>query len=289
MFNERVIAHGPWSISKANMLGLCSKQYLHKYVEKLPETRKSTQAMGGVAAHTLQEMALRTPTQTGDDLRMKVGEIIEKDGLTHAESGEITAKIPAVLDFTDRIQKFKKANNVTLELIEHKLAIDANGNGVDFFDNKNAIIRGVIDYAALTADGILMVVDHKSGRKKPIKEHSTQFYAYMAMSIGNFGEHEVRGVQSAINYFGEPRLDWFPRLNGQPGPWSRAEIQSHVLPWLEAYLNKLTRKLVLVDERTPEATTGWQCEYCGYANLCEQGTAMIEQRKAKRVGGRINT
>jgi len=285
-FNELVIKHGPWSISKANMLGLCAQQYDNKYEKKLPEAGKSTQARGGVSAHTLQELALRMPP-SADDLRREAAKIIEADGLTHAEAGELTAKVPAVLDFTARIQRFKEEQGVSMELIEHKVAIDVNGDGVDFFDNRRAILRGVFDYAALTRDKVLLVVDHKSGRKKPIKEHATQFYAYMALAVGNFPE--VAGVQSAINYFGEPRLDWFPRLNGQPGPWTRDEIKGHVLPWLEGYLNKLTRSLTLIEEGKTEATTGWQCEYCGYSDRCEVGAAEVEARKAKRLGGRKNT
>jgi hypothetical protein len=104
----------------------------------------------------------------------------------------------------------------------------------------------------------------------------------MGLVVANFPT--LRGVQPAINYFGEPRLEWFPRFDGSNGPWRREEIVQHVFPWLETYLNKLTKRLTVLDTGSPNPETGWQCEYCGYVDRCPEGTAHVVARKAKRGG-----
>ena len=284
-YDERVLKHAPWSISKANLLGLCSRQFAFKYVEKLKEGRKSAASRVGTAAHAVLESA-RKATLDADALSQEAHRIIEAEGLTHAEAVEVSAKVPSIADYVRRVNAFKAEHGVKRELIEHQLAIDAQGQGVPFFDNKNGVLRGVIDDALWTADDVLVIIDHKSGRKKPIGEHSTQFYAYMALAVGNFPD--LRGVQCAINYFGEPRLDWFPRFDGSGGPWAREEVLLHVVPWLETYLNRLTKRLAVLDSGSPNPETGWQCEYCGYVDRCEEGSAHAASRKAKRGGASSN-
>lgn len=285
MFDAKVLKYKPWSISKANMFGLCSRQAGFKYIDKLKEGRKSASSRVGTAAHAVQESA-RRGSLTGDALMEEAHRIIEKDGLTHAEAVEVAAKVPAIADYVTRVAAFKATNGVKRELIEHQLAIDAQWQPVPFFDNENGLFRGVIDDALWTDDDVLIVIDHKSGRKKPITEHSTQFYAYMGLVVSNFPE--IRGVQCAINYFGEPRLDWFPRFDGSSGPWTREEIHLHVVPWVESYLNRLTKRLTVLDSGARDPETGWQCEYCGYVDQCAEGAEHAAKRRSKRGGGTTN-
>lgn len=275
-WDPRVLAHAPWSVSKAGTLSHCARQYWHKYVQKHPEEGKSTQSQVGVAAHEVQERVLREgPSQAQEVLR----ETVTKHELSRAEELEVSARFPAVLDYAERIQKFKEDQGVVTELIEYKLAMTPDATSCAFFE-KTGVLRGVIDHALLTRSGVLVVIDHKSGKRKPIAQHSTQFYAYMALVYANFPH--VQGVQSAINYFGAPRLDWFPKFGGASGPWPRVDIERHVFPWLNKYLNGLTRQLAVVDSGEPPAETGWQCEWCGYVSQCESGAATVAERRAKR-------
>lgn len=277
-YDERVLKYAPWSISKANLMGLCLRQGGFKYVDKFKEGKKSTQSRVGTVAHAVLEAA-RKVTFDVETLTEEARRICVRDELSHDETVEILSKVPGILDYVRRVNAFKAEHGVARELIEYQLAMDENGNGVPFFD-KRAFFRGVIDDGLWTSDDVLVMIDHKSGRKKPIREHSTQFYAYMGLAVANFPA--LRGVQPAINYFGEPKLDWFPRFDGSGGPWSREEIVQHVFPWLETYLNKLSKRLLVLDTGSPNPETGWQCEYCGYVDRCPEGTTHAAARKAKR-------
>lgn len=369
-YTEIVLKHAPWSVSKVGVLNLCGKQYLHKYVEKLTEGKKSDSSRVGVVAHAVIEAGLRTP---GIDLHAVMREQGEANQLSREELITCSAKMSAIQDFLDRVTDFKKNNGVTDEYIEHQLAISpaheavpfkvtpesppdvwrgelrwiggdlvelvgattegltglaaravyvvvpkgalkgafevvevgattlrlaafppapdpnapvpvppaAPGDVVEGGVTTKPLLRGVVDHAMRTGDDFLIVLDHKSGKKKPIGEHSTQFYAYMALALVNFPW--IKGVQSGIHYIGEPKVDWFPRFDGKPGAWTRDEIVRTMFPWLRQFLNRTALKLGLVDTGAPKAETGWQCSFCGFPAHCEQGRAEIEKR-ARRKG-----
>lgn len=283
-FDQRVVAAGPWSLSKANVLATCASQYDFKYIQKVKEGAKSTQSRVGTTAHTIQEHALNH-APTFEDLQRFAREQIDKDGLTHNEAVEVTAKLAGVVDFARRVGELKAQYGVRKELVEHKLAMTADWRPTDFFA-RDAFLRGVIDYGLVTEAGVLLLVDHKAGRRKRIGEHAPQFYVYMDLAIVNFSVGEVDGIQSGINYFGSPDLDWFPRFSGEPGAWTRAEIVRHAGPWLEDFLNRLTKRLTVISDRTHGPSTGWQCEYCGYADPahCSEGATHAAERRAKRAG-----
>jgi hypothetical protein len=276
MFDERVLKHGPWSISKANLLDLCGVQFDYKYVRKQKEGRKSSSSRVGVVAHALLEAELK---QNGQDLTKLLTEATTKDELTTDEHREVLTRLPAIADFGVRIRRFKEANGVTQEFVEHQLGMKADFTHTSFFDN-TSLLRGVLDHAMITRDNVMIVLDHKSGKKKRIQEHSTQFYAYMLMVMANFPVH---AVQCGINYIGTDSVDWFPRENGDSGAWTREAVVG-LRPWLATYLNKSARKLQLIDEHKAEPETGWQCDYCGYVDACSVGAEVVEQRKKKRGG-----
>ena len=280
MFDERVLKHAPWSISKTNLLDLCGSQYAYKYVHRLKEGRKSSSSRVGVVAHSLLEAELKAP---GQDLTELLEAATEKELLTTEEQREVMVRIPAVVDFGVRIRKFKEKSGVQHEFIEHQLAMKADFTKTTFFD-RNGLMRGVLDHGMITDANVMIVIDHKSGKKKKMEEHSTQFYAYMLMVMANF---PVEGVQCGINYIGADKLDWFPKANGDSGVWLREDVYK-LRSWLEHYLNKSSRKLVMIDDNAAEPETGWQCDYCGYVDACDVGTREVEKRKAKRGGGQSN-
>lgn len=280
MFEDRVLKHGPWSISKTNLLDLCAAQYAYKYVDKLKEGKKSSSSRVGVVAHALLESELKAP---GQELAGLLEIARDKEGLSSEEHRQVMTRIPAISDFAARIRRFKKANGVTQEFIEHQLAIKADFTKTSFFD-KTGLLRGVLDHGMITDANVMIVLDHKSGKKKKMEEHSTQFYAYMLMVMANF---PVAAVQCGINYIGTDQVEWYPRANGDSGVWTRAEV-SELRIWLEHYLNKSVRKLAMIDENAAEPETGWQCDYCGYVDACDVGTREVEKRRAKRGGGSSN-
>lgn len=264
-------------MSKVGVMDLCPKQYLLKYVTKEKERQKSGASKVGVALHAILEYMLKDPALNIDSI---CNIVCEKELITASERIEIEARLGEITEFVARMVKYKISVGATRELIEFKTAMRNNFAGADFFD-KGVLIRGVIDYALITQDGWMIIIDHKSGRKKPIEEHNTQFYCYMLMAIANFPE--IKGVQCAINYIGSPKLDWALRPDGAaPGAWTRAEIQARLYPWMQHYLNSLAIKLTALEDGVARAETGWQCGYCGYVDTCEAGQAEIAKRNAKR-------
>ena len=61
MFALNVLQNGPWSISKANCLNMCPKQYNYKYITKTPEVSKSAESQFGVFLHQIIETILKNP------------------------------------------------------------------------------------------------------------------------------------------------------------------------------------------------------------------------------------
>lgn len=275
VFTPSVLKHAPWSISKVGVLDLCAKQYLLKYVLKEKETKKSTKAKVGTALHSALEYMLKDATLNLDKV-FKV--CAEKEQLSKDEEIEAIAKLPALEGFMSRITGFKAKVGAQRELIEHRMAILPNFEKAEFFE-KGALLRGVVDYGLITNDNVLIIIDHKSGKKKPIQEHNTQFFSYMLMAIAHFN---VKAVQCAINYIGTDKLDWAKHDDGSNRAWTRSEITNKLKPWLGVYLNSVSNTLdkVEVGEACPE--TGWQCEYCGFSDRCDAGQLELDRRKRKR-------
>lgn len=288
MYNAQALKYAPWSFSKIGTLENCGRQFVYKYVHKAKETtKKSVEARSGVALHAVLEAGLKTP---GLDLHPMLFEQIDANELTRDETIEATSRLPAIEDFIGRWQTYKKLYGVKKELIEFKLGMTSDHTQAAFFPDPQkpelppVFFRGVLDLGGITEDDVLVVIDHKSGKKKPIGEHSKQFYVYMLMVLANFPE--IRGVQSGINYIGEPKIDWFDDPQQQKGMWTRDDIRRRIAPWMYHYINRACTKLPTVTDETgalclPKAETSWACSYCGYPASCPEGQAEADKRAAK--------
>lgn len=277
-FIPQVLRNAPWSVSKADSLNRCLALYKYKYIDKDREETKHAASKVGTATHYVLEVALAVP---GSDLEKLAETSVEKFALVSEEARELNDKLADVSNFVSRIRKFKEIHGVTYEQLEQKLAIDAEYNEVPFFDPR-ALLRGVIDQIMITRDKIAVIIDHKTGRKKPIEQHSVQFYAYMLMALAKY---DIAGVQCAINYVGSPSVDWFPKRNGDPGVWTRNDILS-LRPWLETYLNQNGRSLDILQplakgEAAP-TNPNILCGWCGYLNKCEGGQQYVENRRKNK-------
>lgn len=274
-FDPRVLQHAPWSVSKSDALSRCTHLYQLKYILKAKEESKHSASKLGTAAHQVLEIAL---TQPGSDLGELAKSASETFGLVTEEERELNTKLPAISGFVTRIRKFKAEQGVTAEFLEAKVAIDANYKSVGFFDRR-VLLRGVMDQIIITDKKIAVIIDHKTGRKKRIAEHSTQFFAYMLMAAANY---DIVGAQCAINYVGTDAVDWFPKSNGDHGVWSLDDIR-RLRGWLEAYLNQNSRSLGVLEDLGPEEAAPTNpnilCGWCGYLNRCEPGRASVEARK----------
>lgn len=274
---EVVLEYAPWSVSKAGMLQICPKQFQFQHVLRLAQAPKSQESKVGTTIHTVLEYGLMKPPQ---DLSGYTEELAQREGLTEAEAAQVRAMVPAAEEYVRRITAFRLTARVVRSVVEPKLAISPTFQPVDFFARTNNLIRGLLDEVEITEGGVAILVDHKSGRRKPIAEHATQLHVYRLLIVANYPE--VKGVQCAINYVGSPKLDWAPRPDGGPGPWTRGEIQGQLQHWLEHFLHSLARPLANMRDGEPKKNPGWACDWCAYVAHCPEGQAVVAERKAKR-------
>lgn len=278
-FSPEVLDLRPWSVSKAGVALLCPRQFRFKYRDKFPE-HKVVQADASVHGVVLHEILEHCSKDGGLLLNVVSDEVIDQHKVGHEEALKIRAKLPVVADYLDRIRAFKLKNRVVREFIEAQFAIRPDFTATTF-DDKTAILRGVVDHGLLLENGLLIVIDHKSGKRKPVQEHEAQFSAYKLMAAAQLPE--IIGVQCAIHYIGNPELQWgIGPTSKAPVPWLRKDIEKTLRPWLVHWLNARTPALQEATQDPPPAKTGWPCDYCGYVSRCPEGLAQVQSRRAKR-------
>jgi hypothetical protein len=264
---EHVLQHAPWSISKAGVIEKCSAQFDYKYgPKKIKELVVFQQATLGVAVHKVLEFTL-------DDVPTNTAFIHAADQceLTTNERDELKTFYDQVDRFTKRMKSFQKKHGVLPQnrFIERKWAIKPDFSGTDFFDKKG-FFRGVVDFAMLTARKDLIIIDHKSGKEKDLKEYETQFKTYCLMAVAKMPE--INGVQTAINFTMTDQLKW--------NKWvSKAQIIEEYRPWLIDYITKACDGLL----QAPAPVKGWYCSWCGYKPICTLfgGTGSVPEPAAE--------
>lgn len=249
---EHVLQHAPWSISKAGVIEKCSMQYAWKYgPKKIKELEVFQQATVGIAVHRVLEMAL-----DGTPLKVAFQHAIDQGGLTTNEIDELKSFYDQIDRFVKKMVSFQKKHGVIPQnrFIERKWAIKPDFTNTEFFDKKG-FFRGVVDFAMLTAVKDLIIIDHKSGKEKDIKEYEAQFKSYCLMALAKMPD--IRGVQTAINFTLTDHLVWNPYIKAET-------IREEYQPWMVDYLTKSTAGLL----ESPKAVKGWYCKYCGYKSIC---------------------
>lgn len=275
MFNEKVLSFAPWSISKVNSLSICPRQYNFKYIEKQKEANKSKESRLGVLGHKVIEELLNHPEKEASDI---IEVLSEEEKLSDDEKLELLIKATPINQFSDRINNFKEKNGVHTTINEHKLAIGADFSSMPFESNKS-LLRGIIDYGMITKENILVIIDHKTGKKRPIAEHSTQFNAYMLLTLAAF---DVDAIQCGIHYVGAKDVAWGLHRDGSNRPWLKEEIKVYTRKWLVNYLNALEPKVNSLMNKQINHKTGWQCAWCSYSDRCPEGQAEITRRQEEK-------
>lgn len=249
---EHVLKNGPWSISKAGVIQKCSLQYDYKYgAQKQPELVTYFDSRLGTAVHKALEFAL-------GGTKVKQAFIFAQDQseLTTDEVEKLWSFYDQVDKFVQRMTTFKARHGVKDHgvFLEHKIGVSKEFTSTKFFDNK-ALFRGVVDYALLTANNDLVIIDHKSGKQKDLKEYADQCKAYCILALALFPD--LKGVQTAINFIQTDKLEWNPRVTA-------ATIREEYQPWLVKYLIDSCEGLL----SPPAAKKGWYCDWCGYKPIC---------------------
>ncbi len=273
-FSPEVLRHAPWSVSKVGSLEKCQKQYELKYIKKVPEGPSMKTGRIGTFVHAVLERGLRNDVDDIIKLREYLLEVTANNKSANHENEYLDALefLPACTKFIQRIRTFKINQNIVKIYIEHQLAMTSDFRPCEFRD-KESFLRGVIDLALLTESNNLIVIDHKTGRPRPILNHYDQIYNYALMCNANF---DIKGVQGIIHYVGVDELSRMPLMPVE-------EINSKLKPWLVTYLNRITSKILLLENKEAPAVTGWLCEWCSYLFEpgCMEGLAHVEKKASK--------
>lgn len=269
-FTETVLKFAPWSFSKAGCMGTCELQFFKKYVEKKKDTSASSQSKVGNVVHKVLEDAVQDPALSLEGLMQSA---CEEFKLTIDETIDATCFLPKIGSFLAFTRKFVAQHKVKQILVEFEAAIFPDFSPASYSD-PGALIRGKIDLGLITGNNDLVLFDHKSGKKKPLSEHSTQFNVYRLMGAAKYPD--LRAIQCAIHYVEDGDVQW-------DRPMTIAQINSQLRPWMEVFLNKNHYALErMLQSGAPEPKTSWACSFCGQVNDCPAGQAEFDRRAAEK-------
>lgn len=256
-----VMTHAPWSPSKASLAGQCTKAFNLRYIEKVKGLESGTAAKVGNAVHRAQELVI-----DGTSALVALDQALEEDDkLTSTEQEQVKGFADSVQMFLGKLNEFGQKYPVKEKFTEMKWAIKADYSACDYWDDE-AMIRGIVDVALLLDNDHLIVLDHKSGKKRPVSKYAQQLDIYTVLGYAKFPH--VKGVQTAINFMAyDAEIKWAPIRTAQ-------YIETVLQPWLTKYISDKVQKL-----ETIRPTITPLCGWCDYRQICEEWLAHGETRK----------
>ncbi len=251
----------PWSPSKAQLAAQCPLAFRFRYIDHAPSAPQGLAGVIGVIVHRAQELVLSKTHNLASAFEEAIKE--NKHELTDAEIEKVLSFSESVRGFAERIEKFKEKNRVKQILLEQKWAIDQDFTPCPFDDEK-AMIRGIVDMAVVLESGIVLIIDHKTGRRRPAAYYKAQLDIYSVFALSHFPE--LVGVQCALHYVAPGKLDWSDTVRPQ-------QIRGLLRPWLISYLNIRAERA-----QTEIARPGKHCKWCDYRDICEFRGRDVEER-----------
>lgn len=254
--------YAPWSLSKSDLAAKCPKAFKLRYIDKLPR-KEGTEAKIGVTAHRALELML----QGGESEQALAQALEEAPLLLSKEIDAVRALYPAMCDFVARMARFKEKHGAVKEFFEESWTLDRNFQPVAW-DSPEAFFRGVVDYAILTESGYLVVIDHKSGRRRPVDYYAAQLDAYALLGLAHLPD--IKGVHAALHFVKTKDLDWhFLRKESE----IRGMLRS-------ALMDMLKRRADMLTEFSASPST--LCKWCDFYAGCEEGTAFVKEQELLR-------
>lgn len=247
-----LLDHSPWSPSKADMAARCGLSFKYRYVEKIKGGPRGTPAKIGVIVHRAQELVFEG-VRVKEALAQAITDVNEE--LTHKEEEKVRTFAQSLIDFKAKVDTFTTRYPAKELFLERKWAITTEFTPCDFFDDKG-MVRGIVDMGILLENGYLVIIDHKSGRLRPMSYYGTQLDIYSIMAHAYFPE--VKGVQCALNFMASDRVEW-----GKPKT-SRFIVEV-LRPWLVKYLNDRANAVAAFSARL-----GMHCKWCDYRDICPE-------------------
>jgi CRISPR/Cas system-associated exonuclease Cas4 (RecB family) len=290
---DLVLQHAPWSVSKSEVIAKCGLMYAWKYgngsIQKIPEIKPYIEATIGVVVHKTLELALSDnfdnaspPISPAQRVKTSMAIAIDtypyeekkKDTaapLTHDEIEQVSAFFDQIVTFIAKMDDRKKRFGSRMTFQERQWGISPTFMATPFFDpyqpkpkegeaplpvKHQTFFRGVVDYGMFTTSQHMIIIDHKSGKVKPLDKTASQCKAYCVMAVVQ--HPEIKGVQTAINYILHNEEPWNPHV-------SASEIRREYFPWLLSFVMENARNLLNPE---PRPSKGWYCSWCGYKPIC---------------------
>lgn len=247
-----LLQYNPWSPSKADLAGTCGLAFKYRYVDRIKGGTRGSAAKVGVTVHLAQELVLQGVTAS-DALDQAIAEV--EEDLTTNDEEKARTFYDSLVAFKNKIDAFSEKHEVETLFLEQKWAITPEFTPCEFFDD-GGMIRGIIDMGLLLKSGQLIIIDHKSGRLRPIKYYGTQLDIYSVMAQAHYPE--VQGVQCALNFMAADKVSWGSHQ-------STKHITSILRPWLVKYLNRRATNL-----KDFAAKPGRLCSWCDYKTICPE-------------------
>lgn len=241
------LQHAPWSISKIQCALRCPREFHFRYVDRISEPEVAPETRLGKAIHAALEQVLgRIPL--ADALA-----VARRELLSDEERQRFDALGHSVGRFVERIAAFRGRRRVRSEFIEHRLAVTFDFAPTEFLA-KNAFFRGVWDVGYLFDDGVLAVVDHKTGIRRPGADFADQLGGYAALAGAHMGF--LKKVWLGVHFVGDAALEWAP-------PTDLLGIRAEVAPRLQAYIEEAAAAA-----RGQEPRMSTWCVRCSYRSIC---------------------
>lgn len=256
--------YGPWSISKAGVAETCPAQFRHKYVLRTVEQTVHSANTVGTHAHAILEH--RLGGKSDKEARALAA---EKTPLTSAEQEDLRVLDDAIDAFLVRWDGFCAREKIKQVFLEAEWGFTDALVRTGFF-SPDVYFRGKVDLAALTEDNDLIVIDHKSGVSKNIKQGDKfrkQLWSYAVMAQVNIDD--LAGVRAGINFLQGDRFEkvqWLDYID-------TAQIKRVFAPWLFATINDAAEQLV--EPFAGKPASRWPCAWCGYRQSCEDYAAHV--------------
>lgn len=254
--------HAPWSISKAELAEVCPAQFRHKYLVRSQGSSANADNKVGVVAHKILEQRVKGDTNT------TARQVAKVDELTSTEKETLQTLQDNIESFLRRFDVFCKAQSVSTILTEISWGFDATYAPAEF-RAPNVYFRGQLDLGAITGDGTLFVLDHKSGFAKHLygdESKRRQLIAYAVLAMPNMPE--IAGVRPGVHFLqgDDPdlRLQWMDFIPAD-------NVRRAYAPWLFEHVNVCAAHLA--DGRFPakvakKKNRGWPCHWCNYQAHC---------------------
>ena len=255
--------HAPWSFSKMELAASCPAQFRHKVIVKSKAAPAPSDTKVGIAAHAILEFRVQ-----GKGAGLAHKDAVEKTPLTTNEREALRLLDESIEDFLKRFDKFCKTHGVTKVFCENDWGFSDTYAQAAFF-GKDVYFRGKLDLGALTRDGDLYLIDHKSGIAKPLERDQNkrqQLQAYAVLAYSNVSN--IAGVRGGIHFMqGDPelRIQWTPYIPAE-------RIAEMYVPWLFQRINAAADNLTEPYEARPakKMPRGWPCGWCQYQKDCPE-------------------